>query len=672
MAADIYGHGFARVAAVTLPVALADPMTNAARVVEAARRCSDDGVALAVFPESTLTGYSIDDLVFGHPLLARVRRALAEVVEASQELLPILAVGAPLELGDRLYNCAVFVHRGRILGVTPKLHLPSYREFYEERYFATLPTLQSVTYVQWDGRLRQCASSDADAIPFGAFHVEVADVPGLRIAAEVCEDVWVPIPPSSVAALRGATVIANLSASPDNVGRTRTRSSLVEAQSLTTLTAYVYSAAGFGESSTDLSWDGEALICEAGVTLTSSEHFLPGTYFTSADVDLDLLVSARRHQNTFADNARTAGADEPPVVVQVQLRPPAGVDGLHREIPRFPFLAGQHSRSDEPTREAFNIQVGALLRRMTSIGKPKLVIGVSGGLDSTLALLVAAKAMDEQGRPRSDILAYTMPGFGTTDVTRSNAEKLAAGLGVSFQELDIRPAATAMLQAMGHPFGSGEPVYDVTFENVQAGLRTDYLFRLANQHGGIVVGTGDLSELALGWCTFGVGDQMSHYGVNAGVPKTMVQEILRWVADASPFGADLSSTITSILDTEISPELVPTSGEKPQSTQAAIGPYELQDFTLYNVLRAGYGPRKILFLQETAWAHKYSRAELLGWLKLFFTRFFANQYKRSTLPNGPKVMAGGSLSPRGDWRMPSDALAAAWLEELAELEVESE
>lgn len=668
---SIYSHGFARVAAVTLPVHLADPLANAREVIVAAQECHDQAVAIAVFPEATLTGYSIDDLVFQRPLLDRVRKAVDEVVEASRTLMPILVVGAPLELGDRLFNCGVVIHRGRILGITPKRHLPAYREFYEKRYFFTPPTLSWVRPVRWDGRLLAAQADDPNALPFGSFQVQVNDIPGLRLAVEICEDVWVPIPPSSVAALQGATVIANLSASPDTVGRTRTRKSLVEAQSMTSLTAYVYTAAGFGESSTDLSWDGEVLICEAGETLAQAENFMPGVDISITDVDIDSIVHRRRQQNTFADNARTAEVGEAPAVVEVTLDPPTGDVGVFRTVEPRPFFSGEHSRSGEITREALNIQVSALVRRMVSIGTPKLIIGVSGGLDSTLALIVACRAMDEVGRARTDILAYTMPGFGTTSVTRANAEALAHELGVSFEELDIRPAAQAMLEAMGHPFAQGEPVYDLTFENVQAGLRTDYLFRLAGQNRGIVVGTGDLSELALGWCTFGVGDQMSHYGVNSGLPKTMIQKMLGWAIEAEPLGPRLTPTLQSILDTEISPELVPAGADGiGQSTQAAIGPYELQDFTLYHVLSAGFGPRKILFLQKAAWGHKYTDEELLRWLEIFFRRFFISQYKRSTLPNGPKVMAGGSLSPRGDWRMPSDALARAWTGELEDLREE--
>lgn len=658
----------ARVAGVTLPVHLADPAANAREIIAAAQECHEDSVSVAVFPELSLTGYSIDDLVFSEPLLQAVTEGVDEIVSSSVDLFPILVFGAPLQFGDRLFNCSVVVHRGRILGITPKFHLPNYSEFYEGRYFSTLDSLDEVHPVVWAGRLVEANPADETAFPFGSFQVRADDLPGFRLATEICEDVWVPVPPSSIAALQGATVIANLSASPFTAGRGDTRRSLIAGQSMSSVTAYIYSAAGFGESTTDLAWDGETLIAEGGTILAESKSFAPRRKITVADIDLDMLVHRRRSRNTFAGNAKISAAGQSPAVVNIELDVPFADIGLHRTVARFPFM-GQTEREDQ-AEEALDIQASSLVRRMTSIGTEKLIIGVSGGLDSTVALLVAARAMDWLGRPRTDILAYTMPGFGTTERTRSNAELLSTQLGVTFAELDIRPAATAMLQAMHHPFAAGEPVYDVTFENVQAGLRTDYLFRLAGQHHGIVVGTGDLSELALGWCTFGVGDQMSHYGVNAGLPKTMIQEVLRSVIASSEFGVATTEVLQSILDTEISPELVPGVDGGGQPTEQFIGPYELQDFTLFYVLSSGYGPAKILFLQEAAWGEKYSRSELVKWLGVFFRRFFSNQYKRSTLPNGPKVMNGGSLSPRGDWRMPSDAVATAWLSEVAALEAE--
>ena len=686
---SLYSQGFVRVAAVSVPVKLADADGNASAIIEAAAFCATEGAALVVFPEMSVTGYSIDDLVEQNELLESVVAAVDRIAAETAEISPILVVGAPLRWKGALYNCAVVIHRGRVIGVAPKSYLPAYREFYDKRYYSTLtPGGAPVEMVVWNRGLQpkgSCVNAETRALPFGAFQVQANDIPGFRLAVEVCEDLWVPVPPSSIAALQGATVIANPSASPVTVGRARRREDLVRSQSAAIIGAYVYTAAGFGESSNDLSWDGQALIAQEGLLLAQSERFRRERTVTMADVDLRSIARQRLVQHTFADNAEKLGVGRSAfALVNVDVLPERdvvepGTLTLRRDIDRFPFFAGDQDKVDVDCYEAFNIQTSALVRRMVSMGSPKLVIGVSGGLDSTHALLVAAKAMDTLGRPRSEILAYTMPGFGTSKRTRDNAEKLCEALGVAFQELDIRPAAQAMLEAMGHPAGRGEEVYDVAFENVQAGLRTDYLFRLAGQNGGFVVGTGDMSELALGWCTYGVGDQMSHYGVNAGLPKTMIQHLVRWVAKHQDFAVGGSGAVSdalpelldSILNTEISPELIPTHGDAPeQSTQAIIGPYELQDFTLFYLLRDGATPKRIAYLQAQAFGDKYSDAEILRWLDVFHRRFFTNQYKRTAMPNSPKIMGAGSLSPRGDWRMPSDALATTWLREIEELKAQ--
>lgn len=673
---SLYDQGFVRVAAVSLPVHPARPDLNATEILDALRRCHDEGTGVVVLPELALSGYAIDDLLGQDVLLDATERALATLVEASRDLLPLVWVGAPLRVGTGLFNCAVAIHRGRVLGVTPKLHLPTYREFYERRQFTT-PTAATPTTV--DVSAWAPASGENGLVPFGTLVLEASDVPGLVVSAEVCEDMWVPNPPSTTAALHGATVIANLSASPITVARADDRELLVRSTSARLTCAYVYCAAGTGESSTDLSWDGQTLVHEAGEELARGERFPSGTTITLADVDLDRLTQERRRTGTFQDNA--ASAPTAPARVTFTLEPPRGDLGLRRRVDRFPFVPDDPARLEQDCWEAYHIQVSALVERLRAIGNPKLVIGVSGGLDSTHALIVAARAMDLLERPRTDILAWTLPGFATSEHTRNNAWELARSLGVTMEEVDIRPAARQMLADMGHPFGRGEEVYDVTFENVQAGLRTDYLFRFANHHGAIVLGTGDLSELALGWCTYGVGDQMSHYGINAGVPKTMIQHLIRWVAASGQFPDEVAGVLESILDTEISPELVPVAeGEVPQSTQAAVGPYELQDFTLFHVLRRGARPSRIAFLAEKAWGdasvgdwpaghpederHEYTLAEIVRWEKLFLRRFFANQFKRTAIPNGPKVMAGGSLSPRGDWRMPADVSGAVWIAEL--------
>ena len=670
---SVYAHGFARVAACTVPTSIADPATNADTLIEQIHACHDDSVAVAAFPEMCLTGYAIDDLVLQEVVLDAVLVALDRIVAATVDLLPVVVIGAPLAKGHRVYNCAVVIHAGEILGVTPKSYLPTYREFYDKRYFAA-----------GDDQSGEWITLGHSEIPFGPDLIfEADDVRGLTLHIEVCEDMWVPIPPSSLASLAGANVLVNISGSPITVGRANDRQMMAQGQSSRCLAAYVYAASGQGESTTDLSWDGMTMVYEDGELLGAGERFPDGPVRTVVDVDLGKLRQERLRDGSLDDNARTfADRVDSFRRVSFSLSPPTTDIGLRRAVDRFPFVPNEAEKLAQDCFEAWSIQVCGLMQRLRAIGQPKIVIGVSGGLDSTHALTIATRAMDLMGRPRTDILAYTMPGFATSDSTKSNAVALAEELGVTFSELDIRPAATQMLADMGHPFGRAEPVYDVTFENVQAGLRYDYLFRIANHEGGIVLGTGDLSELALGWCTYGVGDQMSHYNVNAGIPKTMIQHVIRWVISSGRIDDEVHDTLVSILDTEISPELVPAGAdEKPQSTQAIIGPYELQDFTLFHVLRYGAAPSKIAFLAMHGWSDidhgawppgypdeertAYDLPEIRTWLQIFVQRFFGfSQFKRSALPNGPKVVAGGSLSPRGDWRAPSDGNARAWLEEL--------
>jgi NAD+ synthase (glutamine-hydrolysing) len=664
-----YEHGFARVAALTGHTAVADPQSNADATLRQARACAEEGVALALFPELNLTGYSIEDLLLQDAVLDRAEEAIATVAEGSGDLLTVLVFGAPLRLRGRVYNCAVVAHRGRILGVVPKSYMPTYREFYERRQLA--PGDDQTGEIEILG----------EAVPFGTDLIfEAEDLAGLAFHVEICEDIWIPIPPSSEAALAGATVLLNLSGSPITVGRAEDRKLLCRAQSSRCLAAYVYAAAGAGESTTDLSWDGQTFVYENGVLLAESERFPDGDRASIADVDLDLLRQERMRMGTFDDNRRTHAERTGRFRrIRFRLDPPGGDLGLRRAVERFPFVPSDPDRLALDCYEAYNIQVAGLQRRLEAIGNPKLVIGVSGGLDSTHALIVAAKAMDRAGRNREDILAFTMPGFATSDETKQNAVALMGELGVTATELDITDTARLMLKEIDHPFARGEEVYDVTFENVQAGLRTDYLFRIANQRGGIVLGTGDLSELALGWATYGVGDQMSHYNVNGGVPKTLIQHLIRWVVSSGQFEDDVNETLTAILETEISPELVP--GDELQSTESKIGPYALHDFFLFHVLRFGFRPTKIGFLAWHAWRDAgagdwppnfpegkriaYDQAEIRDWLEFFVKRFFAfAQFKRSALPNGPKVSHGGSLSPRGDWRAPSDGTAEAWLRDL--------
>jgi NAD+ synthase (glutamine-hydrolysing) len=667
-----YRHGFVRVAACTHHTTLADPATNAESVLRLARDCHDDGVALAVFPELTLSGYSIEDILLQDGLLDAVDVAVADVVAASHELLPVLVVGAPLRHRNRIYNTAVVIHRGTVLGVVPKSYLPTYREFYERRQLAAGDDERGTVHV---------AGVDA---PFGPdLLFAAADLPNFVLHVEICEDMWVPIPPSAEAALAGATVLANLSGSPITVGRADDRKLLARSASSRCLAAYVYAAAGEGESTTDLAWDGQTMIYENGLLLAESERFPKGERRSVADVDTELLRAERIRMGTFDDNRKHhRGRTDEFRRIEFVVDPPPGDIGLLREVERFPFVPSDPQRLQQDCYEAYNIQVSGLEQRLRALNYPKVVIGVSGGLDSTHALIVAARAMDREGRPRSDILAFTMPGFATGERTKGNAIALGKALGVTFEELDIRDTATLMLTELGHPFSRGEQVYDVTFENVQAGLRTDYLFRLANQRGGIVLGTGDLSELALGWSTYGVGDQMSHYNVNGGVPKTLIQHLIRWVIASEQFDDEVNRILQSVLETEITPELVPTGeDEQVQSSEDKVGPYVLQDFSLYQVLRWGFRPSKVAFLAWHAWGDAqrgdwpagypadkrpaYSLAEIRHWLTVFVQRFYSfSQFKRSALPNGPKVSSGGALSPRGDWRAPSDMSARVWLDEL--------
>ena len=669
---SVYRQGFVRVAACTHHTFLADPASNAESVLGLARACHDDNVALAVFPELTLSGYSIEDILLQDALLDAVEDALLDIVVASADLLPVLVVGAPLRYRHRIYNTAVVIHRGRVLGVAPKSYLPTYREFYERRQVAAGDDVR--------GWLRIGAAD----VPFGADLLFAAtDTPGFVLHVEICEDMFVPVPPSAGAALAGATVLANLSGSPITIGRAEDRCLLARSASSRCLAAYVYAAAGEGESTTDLAWDGQTMIWENGVCLAQSERFPKGQRRSVADVDLELLRSERLRMGTFDDNRDHHGITEDSFrQVEFRLDPPAGDIGLRREIARFPFVPSDPQRLQQDCYEAYNIQVSGLEQRLRALHYPKVVLGLSGGLDSTHALIVAARAMDREDRPRSDILAFTLPGFATGERTKGNAIRLADALGVTFETIDIKATAELMFTEIGHPFSRGEKMYDVTFENVQAGLRTDYLFRLANQHGGIVLGTGDLSELALGWSTYGVGDQMSHYNVNGGVPKTLIQHLIRWVISSHQFGHPVNEVLQSVLDTEITPELVPTGeDEEIQSSESAVGPYVLQDFSLFQVLRYGFRPSKVAFLAWHAWSNPqrgdwppgfpeskrpaYSLKEIRHWMQVFAQRFYSfSQFKRSALPNGPKVSHGGSLSPRGDWRAPSDMPAKTWLDEI--------
>ncbi|HVX83083.1 MAG TPA: NAD(+) synthase [Devosiaceae bacterium] len=670
---SIYSQGFCRVAVCTPHTAIADPALNASRTLELAREASARHAVVAVFPEMGLASYTSDDLFFQDAVLDGVERAIAELTEASRTLEPALLVGAPLRRGEALYNCAVVICRGEIAGVVPKTYLPNYREFYEKRYFASGGDVRG-------GTIRLLGQD----VPFGTDLVfEAAAIPGLRLHVEICEDFWSPLPPSTIGALAGATVLANLSASNITIGKADFRRLLCQSQAGRAIAAYLYSGAGRGESTTDLAWDGHGMIVENGDVLAETERFSrePGVIF--ADIDLERLLQDRRRQTSFADTAKLWRAQvEAMRHVPLPLVRPEGEVPLERRVERFPYVPSNPATRDERCAEVYSIQVAGLAQRLEATGIRKAVIGVSGGLDSTQALIVLAKCFDRLGWPRSDILAYSMPGFATGSKTRDNARRLMQALGVTAQEIDIRPSARQMLADLGHPYDRGEKLYDITFENVQAGERTSHLFRLANLHNGLVIGTSDLSEIALGWSTYGVGDQMAHYQINASVPKTLIRHLMRWMIDTRQFDQPALDAIESVLSTEISPELVPGASEDDiQRTEDFIGPYPLQDFNLYYLSRFGFRPSRVAYLSLHAWGDRnrgewpdnlpekehvdYDLATIARWMEVFIQRFFAtSQFKRSAIPNGPKVGSGGSLSPRGDWRAPSDGSAAAWLAEL--------
>jgi len=650
-----YSHGFVRLAVATPLVRLGDPQYNVDATAELMQRAARDKVLLAVFPELGLSAYSCEDLFHQQALLEGAEAGLAALLQRTRALPVAALVGLPVAREGRLYNCAALIARGKLVGVVPKTYLPNYREFYEGRQF-TPGDSSAMSEIDLAGQ----------RAPFGTGllfrHAENRD---FVLHVEICEDLWVPTPPSSYATLAGATVVANLSASNIVVGKEGYRHQLVGNQSARCLAAYLYSAAGLGESTTDLAWDGHGIIYENGTLLAESRRFLNEPQIAFADVDLGRLQADRMRQNTFGGAAlrhRTDIARFRSVEFSAPL--PRGRLQLARRVEKLPYVPSDAANRDRRCEEVYRIQVNGLTTRMRATGSRKLVIGVSGGLDSTQALIVCARAMDEMKLPRRNILAYTLPGFATSTRTKNQAWQLMRAVGATAEEIDIRPSCMQMLKDLGHPFAKGKKVYDIAFENVQAGERTSHLFRLANFHGGFVVGTGDLSELALGWSTYGVGDHMSHYNVNASVPKTLIQYVIAWIAESKEFSPDVQRALRRVLETEISPELIPGK----QKTESSVGPYELQDFNLYYTLRFGYAPTKVAYLCHNAWQDKYRLGEIRKWLGVFLKRFFeTSQYKRSAVPNAPKVGSGGSLSPRGDWRAPSDGNADAWLRNLEEV-----
>jgi NAD+ synthase (glutamine-hydrolysing) len=646
-----YAHGFARVAVATPSVRVGDPAYNLDATEALMRRAAREKALLAVFPELGLSAYSCEDLFHQQALIDAAEKALFVLLGKSKNLPLAVLVGLPVAVDGQLFNCAALVAQGRLVGVVPKTYLPNYREFYEARQFTP-----------GDAARRPEIELAGQRAPFGNdLLFRLSGLRGFVLHVEICEDLWVPVPPSSFAALAGATVIANLSASNIVVGKEGYRHELVANQSARCIAAYLYSAAGPGESTTDLAWDGHAMIYENGTLVAESKRFAAEPQLALADVDLGRLSADRMRQNTFAASAQRHAAELGRFrEIEFSVPLPSGRLSLERKMERFPYVPANAANRDHRCAEVYRIQVQGLATRMRAANLKKLVIGVSGGLDSTQALIVCARVMDELKLPRRNVLAFTMPGFATSSRTRNQAWQLLRAVGATAEEIDIRPSCMQMLKDVGHPYAKGRKVYDITFENVQAGERTSHLFRLANLHQGLVVGTGDLSELALGWATYGVGDHMAHYNVNASVPKTLIQYLIGWVAESGEFSDDVKRALRRVLETEISPELVPGG----QSTQAKVGPYELQDFHLYYTLRFGYAPSKVAYLAWNAWKDDYSLAEIRKWLGVFLQRFITNQFKRSVAPNAPKVGSGGSLSPRGDWRAPSDASPAMWLADL--------
>ncbi|MEM9725590.1 MAG: NAD(+) synthase, partial [Pseudomonadota bacterium] len=579
-------HGFLRVSACAPRVTLADPDANAAEILRFATQAHGAGVDVALFPELSVSGYALDDLHRQSALLAAVERALETLRHGSETLAPLLLVGAPLRRGGELYNCAVALQAGRILGVVPKSYLPNYREFYEARQFTPGAP-------ERNGEILLHGGPDPITAPFGVdLLFGHGDHPDAVLHVEICEDLWAPTPPHTRAALHGATVLLNLSASNALIGKSEHRHVLVGASSSRALAAYVYAAAGAGESTTDLAWDGQAMIYEAGSLLAEAPRFAETPELLVSDIDVERLALERLGTNSFGEAARR---DAGPPFRRISFARPEGAPeapGLRRAVSRYPYVPSDADRLDALCYEAFNIQVEGLRQRLEASGIRRAVIGVSGGLDSTHALLVACRAFDRLGLPRRDILGYSLPGFATSARTRANAKQLMEALGVAADEIDIRPASAQMLRDIGHPAADGTAQYDIAYENAQAGARTSLLFRLANHHGGLVLGTGDLSEAALGWCTYGVGDHMSHYNVNCSAPKTLIQHLIRWCAATGAAGDGARAVLLDILDTEISPELIPGhvdsardggnagEAEPAQRTEDIIGPYALHDFFL--------------------------------------------------------------------------------------------
>ncbi len=640
--------GIIRVAAATPVVAVADVEGNKQRILEMIDEAESEHVSVLVFPELALTGYTCGDLFLQKTLLASAREALSEIVDYSKKLELLIVVGLPFEHNCKLYNVQAYVCHGELIGLVPKTFLPNYNEFYELRHFASGAGLHTTAEFTDSLGISHDVPFDTDLL------FTCRTVPQLVVAGELCEDVWAPNPPSIRHALAGATVIVNSSASDEGIGKTEYRRDLISGQSARLVCGYVYANTGDGESTQDVVFGGHDIIAENGTLLAESKKFKSGMIV--ADLDLGRIESERRRMTSFSVD------DSSHRRVYFTLKCEK-LDRIRRYIAPQPFVPASDSERDKRCEEILSIQANGLKKRLAHTGSRHAVIGISGGLDSTLALLVTVKAFDLLGIPRENIISVTMPCFGTTDRTYSNACLLTKKLSATLKEVDIKAAVKQHFADIGQD----ESVHDVTYENCQARERTQVLMDIANKNNGLVIGTGDLSELALGWATYN-GDHMSMYGVNSSVPKTLVRHLVRYYADTCG-DEELSATLLDILDTPVSPELLPPeNGVISQKTEDLVGPYELHDFFLYYMLRFGYGPKKLFRYASQAFESTYEPEYILKWLGVFVRRFFAQQFKRSCLPDGPKV-GSVAVSPRGDLRMPSDAVARMWLKEVEEIEI---
>ena len=637
---------FLRIGCASPIIRVADVEYNTKQIKDLINKAYQDNISILTFPELCLTGYTCSDLFFQSLLLKEVEKAIVDITNSSTDIPILFSIGAPIRHNGQLFNCSIIICQGKIIGIVPKIHLPNYNEFYEKRWFSSGKDIINTNIIL-----------NNISIPFGTDIIfSHNSINELKIAVEICEDLWVPIPPSSFATLSGATIILNGSGSNELVGKMNYRKQLISQQSARTVSAYAYASTGYGESTTDVVFGGHCIICENGTVLNENNRFSKSSSLIYTDIDLELLNNERIKKNSYYNTSIEK------IFRTVPFNLPIKPTSLKRYINPHPFVPHNIKVREENCKEIFSIQTLGLSKRIEHIGTNKVILGISGGLDSTLALLVCVKAFEFLNIDTKNIIGVTMPGFGTTDRTYNNSIKLMQQLNITIKEISIKDACLQHFEAIDH----SPLMYDLTYENCQARERTQILMDLATKENGFVVGTGDLSELALGWATYN-GDHMSMYAVNASIPKTLVRYLIKWVADTQ-LNEQAKDTLLDILDTPVSPELLPPSetGEIKQKTEEVVGPYELHDFYLFQVMRYGFSPTKIYELALIAFKDSYSPEEILKWLKKFYYRFFSQQFKRSCLPDGPKV---GSicLSPRGDWRMPSDAIVNLWIKQLEEL-----